>query len=868
VSTLIGVGGMGEVYRATDTALKRQVAIKVLPEAFVSDAERLARFQREAELLASLNHPNIAIVHGLEKSAGTTALVMELVDGTTLAERIAAGPVPIDEALPIAAQIADALESAHERGIVHRDLKPGNVKVRPDGTVKVLDFGLAKVMEPTAAPPVVSQSPTITTPAMTHTGVILGTAAYMSPEQARGRVVDARADIWAFGAVLFEMLTGRPAFKAESVTDTLAAIVKDEPNWAALPDGVAPGLVWILRWCLEKDLKQRLRDIHDVRLGLDSAYAPASTNPNLFIPTATKSRARLVSLGVIGGLVAGLAIGLAVSTLVARRDDPIPSITRFEVPFRPGQQGGQVAFSSDGETLLYSALGADGRTRLYRRPLDTLAATPISDTEGASDPFLSPDGRWLGFVVGRTLKRVSLSGGASETIAELSVDPDGASWDAESILVGGGSGGVLRVPLAGGEPTVIAAAAEGRQLRDPHVIPGARALLFTESRFSAGVRGADTPELQILELDSGRRRALLQGSAGRLVPTGHIVFERADSLWAVAFDTTRLEVLGSPVPVVQGVSRGVSRFAVTDAGSLAFVPGASMPTRKLVWVDRAGREEAIAAPPRGYTYPRVSPDGTRVAIDVRDESIDIWVWAFDRETLTRLTFDPAQDEYPVWTHDGARILFASFRDKSWGVFSQAADGSGAAQRVGTGLNEIDPLTLSPDSRTMIGRFEGDLVALPLSRSGEATALMQTRFSEPNADISPDGRWIAYQSDESGRAEIYVRPFPAVESGLWQVSTTGGTHPVWAKSGRELFYLASPGLMSIPIQPGASFAFGNPRVVVKNAAYTYWVSSVGRSYDVAPNGERFLMLKEEGQAAAAIHVVKNWGTELGRLLQAH
>jgi serine/threonine-protein kinase len=355
----------------------------------------------------------------------------------------------------------------------------------------------------------------------------------------------------------------------------------------------------------------------------------------------------------------------------------------------------------------------------------------------------------------------------------------------------------------------------------------------------------------------------LQGSAGRFVPSGHIVFERAGSLWAVAFDTTRLEMLGSPVPVVQTVSGGSSRFAVTDTGSLAYVPGASA-TRTLVWVDRAGREETIAAPPRGYTYPRVSPDGTRVAIDVRDESIDIWVWAFDGDTLTRLTFDPAQDEYPVWTHDGQRILFASFRDKSWGVFSQAADGSGTAERVGTGPAEIDPLSLSPDGRTLVGRAEGDLVAVPLSESADVSALMQTRFAELNADISPDGRWIAYQSDESGRSEVYVRPYPAMTSGLWQVSTSGGTHPVWAKNGRELFYLASPGLMSMPIQPGASFAFGNPRVVVKNAADTYWLSSVGRSYDVAPSGDRFLMLKEESQTTS-IHVVQNWQTELRRLL---
>jgi serine/threonine-protein kinase len=857
---------MGEIYRATDTNLKRAVAIKVLPSAVAADVDRLARFQREAEVLGSLNHPNIAIIHDLEKSGGVTALVMELVEGPTLADRIASAPIPVDETLRVAMQVAEALEAAHERGIIHRDLKPANVKVGPDGTVKVLDFGLAKATEPTTAFPPMSQSPTFTTPAMTQPGVFLGTAAYMAPEQARGYVVDKRADIWAFGAVLYEMLTGRPAFMRENVTDTLAAIVKEEPNWEALPSGVEPSLVWVLRRCLQKDPKQRLRDIGDIRLALNSSNEPLPVaSAAASGGTPLKTSRRRASMLLVGGIMAGLATGLAVSALLAGRGDEPDAISRFVVPFRPSQQGGQLAFSADGLTLVYQGLGADGRSRLYRRSMDTFDSTPIGDTENGSDPFFSHDGRWLGFVVGRTLKRVSVSGGPAETIAELPIYPRGASWDAESIVVGGGSEGLLRVPFVGGKPTLVAAAVEGRELLYPQVLPGGRAVLFTESRFSAGAPRADAPELQILELDTKRQRSLVQGSAGRFVSTGHIVFERGGTLWGVAFDPDGLDVRGSPVPLVQSLREGMNRFAVAEEGSLAYLPATSAAPRKLVWVDRAGREEAIAAPPRGYTYPRLSPDGTRVAIDVRDEGIDIWIWSLVRETLTRLTFDPAQDEYPVWAQDGQRIFFASFRENAWGVFVQSADGSGVAQRVGTDLAEIDPLSLSLDGRTLVARFRADVVTLRLGQSREVTPLLTTRFEEVNAEISPDSRWIAYQSNESGRHEVYVRPFPAVASGLWQISNGGGTQPLWARNGRELFYVTPSGLMSVPIQAGPSFAFGNTRLVLKGAADTYWLSTVGRSYDVSPDASRFLMVKEEMQSGAAIHVVRNWQTELNRLV---
>jgi serine/threonine-protein kinase len=598
-------------------------------------------------------------------------------------------------------------------------------------------------------------------------------------------------------------------------------------------------------------------------LALDGSLEIAMAAASSAVSSGTSWRRASALLA--GGLIAGFAIALAISAIQAGGPGEATSISRFEVPFRPGQAGGQVAFSPDGRTLVYQALGTDGQPRLYRRFMDKFEATPIENSENGSEPFFSADGRWLGFVAGRTLKRVSESGGPAQIIAELSVDSRGAAWDGESIVVGGGGAGLLRVPFGGGEPTVIAAAGEGREISYPQILPGGRAILFTESRFSAGARGADAPELQIVELHTGKRHTLFEGSAGRVIRTGQLVFVRTGTLWGVAFDQDRLAVRGTPVPVMEASQPVIGRFAVADEGSLAYVSSSFAISRRLVWVSRAGREEAVAAPPRGYTYPRLSPDSRRVAIDVRDEGIDIWVWDLVGETLTRLTFDPAQDEYPVWTPDGRQILFASFRDKAWGIFAQSADGTGIAQRVGTGSQELDPLALSPDGRTLVARVGADIVALLLGQSAEVIPLMATRFSELNADVSADGRWVAYQSNESGRDEIYVRPFPTVASGLWQISNGGGSQPVWARNGRELFYVAPSGLMSAPIQKSSSFAFGNPRLVLKDAADTYWLSTVGRSYDVSPDGERFLMLKQEMQAAATIQVARNWHTELNKLV---
>jgi serine/threonine-protein kinase len=710
-----------------------------------------------------LNHPNIAAAHGLEKSGGVTALVMELVEGVTLAERIASGPLPMNEALAIALQIADAFDAAHQRGIIHRDLKPANVKVRPDGTVKVLDFGLAKASGSAGGSQHVSQSPTITTPAMTHAGVILGTAAYMSPEQARGLAVDRRADMWAFGVVLYEMLTGRAAFAAANVTDTIAAIVKDDPNWEPLPGALPPRVTWVLRACLQKDQTRRLRDMGDARLMLEGSFdvVRAPERAGASVRTTWSRRAALVAVGVVAGLV--IAMGVVVFRGERARDG---TVSRFEIPFRPGAFGGQLAFSPDGRTLVYPAYGPDGQRRLYRRSMDQFESNLIENSENGTGAFFSADGRWMGFVVGRTLKRVLTTGGPAQTIAELSIFPRGASWDGEAIVVGGGSAGLMRIPLNGAKPTVIVAATDGHELLYPQVLSGGRTILFTQSKFSAGARGAEAPEMQIVELDTGERHALAEGSAGRVITSGQLIFLRDGAVWAAAFDSNRLAVRGSAVPVT--TQQDIGGFAVSDDGSLAYALSNFAVPRRMVWVSRTGREETIAAPPRGYTYPRLSPDGKRLAIDVRDEGIDIWVWNFAGETLTRLTFDPTQDEYPVWTRDSRQIYFASFRDKQWGVFAQSADGSGTIERVKTGSQEIDPLALSPDGRTLVARIGADVFTLALGQSAEPSPLLATRFDEINAEVSPDGRWLAYQSNESGRHEIYVRPLAAGARGLWQV----------------------------------------------------------------------------------------------------
>jgi hypothetical protein len=890
----LGAGGMGEVYRARDTRLDRDVAIKILPEAFAADAERVARFQREAKVLASLNHPHIAAIYGLEDAAGVKALVMELVEGPTLADRIAAGAIPLEEALPIARQIAEALEAAHEKGIIHRDLKPANIKVRADATVKVLDFGLAKAFEPSgSSSPNVTASPTISIYA-TKASVILGTAAYMAPEQARGRVVDTRADIWAFGCVLYEMVTGTRAFNSDDVTDTIVAVVSKEPDWQALP-AAASRLRPLLARCLRKHAKQRLQAIGDARIQIEELISTSEGVAATGAPVTAPSRR--VAPAATAALVAGVLMGALLMWALTRPAPPNRMLTsRFEIVPPPAQslamQGADrdIAISPDGQYIVYRADA--GLAQLVVRAIDRLEAHPLPEITNARLPFFSADSRWIAFFDGAGLKKVPITGGSAITILKKYIVPRGASWGDDNSIVfatNDTSSGLLRVPASGGAPTVLtrpdAANGEKNHWR-PSLLPGGRGVLFTITALNP----EEPAQVAVLDMKTGKRKTLIRGgSQAEYVHTGHLVYMAAGTLHAVRFDLGRLEVLGDPVPVVDDVwmssATGAVNYATSRPGTLVYVPasGARRP-RSLVWVDRKGQQTAMRTLPRMYAEPRLSPDGTRLALTIGDQERDVWIWDIVGERLTRLTFDPGIDERPVWTADGRRIVFASARAGPLSLFMQAADGTGAVERLTTGTEVSGPAPafVAPDGSGVVGsvitpKTNGDVVWFPLkgpaSRSTPGSGaslsgvepLVRTTAIEFNPDVSPDGRYIAYQSNESGRDEIYVKPFPRVNDGRWEVSTDGGTRPVWARNGRELFYVdLANTLTTVPVRTsGPTFAAGNPAKLFETASAGSLTSP--RDYDVAPDGQRFVMIKENAgdrnTRPAGMVVVQNWTEEL-------
>ena len=884
----LGAGGMGEVYRARDTKLDRAVAIKVLPESFAHDPERLARFEREAKTLAALNHPNIAIIHGFEEADGIKALVMELVEGPTLADRIARGPISIDEALPIAKQIAEALEAAHEQGIIHRDLKPANIKVRADGTVKVLDFGLAKAMEPTGAQSAsASMSPTLSLHA-TMAGVILGTAAYMAPEQAKGKHVDRRVDVWAFGAVLYEMLAGKRAFTGDDVSDTLVSVLRDEPDWAALPADVPASARQVLRVCLQKDPKKRVRDMSAIRLALDGAFDPpaqaAGATPAVAAPRRALWRQALpwaAGALIVGGLTAGAAVWM--------RPAPAARVARFviatpaDLPFQVGAASSGVAISPDGSRLIYRlSPGVQGPTTgiLYQRELGQLEATPIRGTEGAVGFFVSPDGNWIGFfnAVDNTLKRISVSGGPSQTICAVDGSLRGGSWGPDDTIVFAtvNSKGLRRVPAAGGEPQVLTKVDPAKGETDhwwPDVLPDGEGVVFT-----AWNGTAERSRIVALSLASGSISDVVRGgSQPRFSPTGHLVYGEGGTLRAVRFDAGSLEAVGDPAPIMEGVASattGAANYAIAADGSLVYVKGGfSTPVsqRTLVWVDRQGRQEAVNVPARAYTYARLSPDGTRVALDARDQQNDIWIWHLARETLQRLTTDPGLNRSPVWTPDGTRVAFTAAPEGGVeSIYWQKADGSGVPERLSVGSTIQGPSSFSPDGKRLV--FNApltppyDIGMLSLDSERREEMLLKTKFSESGGVVSPDGRWLAYESHESGQSEIYLAPFPNVNASKQQVSTRGGTRPLWSKDGRELFYYVTPDtIMALPVRLGADVVLGILQVVVKGPFAV--AVNTGRHYDVSPDGKRFLLLKDAEAAAGArpappeIHLVQHWAEEL-------
>ena len=897
VTAQIGVGGMGEVYRATDTNLKRSVAIKVLPGSVASDAERLARFQREAEVLASLNHPNIAAIYGLERSAGMTALVLELVEGPTLADRIARGAIPVDEAVSIAKQIAEALEAAHERGIIHRDLKPANIKAHDDGTVKVLDFGLAKALapEPRSGTAIhLSQSPTITSPAaMTGAAMLLGTAAYMSPEQAKGRPADKRSDVWSFGCVLYEMLTGRRAFDGEDVTETIAAVVRDQPNWTLLPPDLPEQVRLLLKKCLEKERRARVSDIAVARFLLaESIPSTAASTASLW------SRRRLLAIAAVTALGVAMAAGGGWVVGARFKSQPAPSPGRFvlappqEVPLFLQGFDRDIVISPDGSNIVYrSTTGSAGGSVFAVRGINDLTPRVLGGT-GGRDPFMSPDGRWLGYFASGELRKMSMTGGPPITIATLARPLRGVHWGVDDRIVFGvvdPTKGLQSIPASGGEPRALTTPArEKGELGHyyPFTMPDGKAVLFTIGS------SPTTNDIAALDLETGRYKTLLRGgSAAVFVEPGYLVYARGATLQAVRFDPRRLEVSGESVPIIDQVmntSVGNANFSVSRNGTLVYVAGGgalvqNVFPRSLVWVDRRGIETPIKAPTRPYGVARLSPDGTRVAVDIRSPESDIWVWDLAHETLTPLNLHPAVDLAPVWTHDSRRIIWSSSRGGgNPNLYVQSADGTGPVERLTTNDFAQFATAVTPDGSRVIlfspnaASGIGSLAAVDMfmaridSRGQPLVPLLQSPTQKLAAEVSPDGRWIAYQSDESGRHEVFVRPFPNVEAGRWQISTDGGTRPAWSRKGDELFYLdGNDQLTAVRFQAGGTtFIPGKPAKVL-NGKYVAGSTTRGyglRSYDVSPDGQRFLMLKETAGASTSaplptMTVVINWIEEV-------
>ena len=870
---------MGEVCRATDTKLNRDVALKILPEQFASDSQRMGRFQREAEVLASLDHPNIGQIYGIEDAGQTKALVLQLIEGPTLADKISQGPIPVGETLKIALQIAEGLEAAHEKGVIHRDLKPANIKITPEGQVKILDFGLAKALEDEAPPDSsLSQSPTLTA-AATQAGVILGTAAYMSPEQAKGKAVDKRADIFAFGAVLYECLTGKRAFEGEDISDTLASILAREPSWEALPSRTPESIRRLLRRCLQKDLKQRFRDIGDGRIEIEEVLAaPTTEGPvvNTVVPARLSWRQ---AIPLVGALVAGAIIASIAVWNLKPLPPPTPRlITRLTLTLPPNTQltlldHPAVALSPEGNHLVHVA-DTGGSQQLYLRNMDSLETRPIPGTVDARAPFFSPNGQWVGFFAEGKLKKVSISDGRALNLCEVS-SPGSASWGANDIIVfaTGNLEGLWQVSAAGGTPQVLTTpdSTKGETgHKNPWFLPGSKALLF--SVLAASESYTDR-QLVVLQLETGERRDLTLergGSNPRYVPTGHLVYALEGTLMAVPFNLANLKVAGTPVPIVEGVMQSTAgssnaQFSFSSQGSLVYVSGGmGEGERTLMWVDRKGAAQPLTETSRAFESPRLSPDGQRVAVTIREGNTDVWVYDLRRSTLTRFTTEESEEEPPTWTPDGNRLTFAASRPgEPPTVFLKAADGSGDEDVLLTSEYHTHLGSWSPDGQTLVWSGSGDLWFLELE-GGKPRPFLQTRFAETSPRFSPDGKWLAYNSDKSGRQEVYLQPFPGPGS-VWQISSQGGEEPVWALNGgqMELFYRNGDRMMVVDITTEASLSVGTPRLLFEGR---YWSTSWSlTNYDVSPDGQRFLMVKEDSRPVTQMNVVQNWFEELRRLV---
>ena len=898
VTGSLGAGGMGEVYRATDTHLGRHVAIKVLPEAFAHDGDRLARFEREARTLAALNHPNIAAIYGLETSQSVHALVMELVEGDTLADLIARGPMPVGEALNVAGQIAEALQAAHEQGIVHRDLKPANVKVRDDGTAKVLDFGLAKAVDPSGSMPDVTLSPTVTSVGMTRAGVILGTAAYMSPEQARGRPADRRADIWAFGCVLFEMLTGQRAFAGDDVAEIFAAIIKTAPRLDLLPADVPAVVRDVLHRCLEKNPKERFQDIGDVRYELARVGAAAQRHgEDLSSASNAIAIPRQHTWRWAAAAIIMLIAGAGAALLWTQRPRGSLDITRLTVtpsignPLRIVGTDPSVAITADGRYVIYDS-GRDNATGgITVRPLDKLDGARLSGLPPNVDsPFVSPDSLWIGYDdAGATLARVPVQGGPPQTITRIDGALRGASWGADNTIVFATAArgtGLFRVDAAGGTAESITRPADGEgDHLWPEILPGGRAVLFSivpDAGANTGatvgvssIAGAESASVTnaivaVLDLESRTYKPLFRGGSNpRYVPTGHIVYGESGRLRAVAFDKDRLEVRGPPQLVVEGVAtgaNGVAHFGVANNGSLVYIATATGVVRsRVVWVARDGRvgDAVSAAPLQRPIDVRLSPDEQRLALSV---SGDVWVYDLAGRPPIRLT--TAGGEAPVWTRDGQQIVYRRQGGRRT-IFRVPADGSGRDPDVASPEGNFVPAAVASDNHLIALHVDGPqrhIVRWPLAHPDTPERVVHSPGYEGafGAALSPDGRWFAYTSNRDGGHEIWVQPYPGPGTPR-RVSPAGGVEPVWARNGRELYYKERSRMMVVPVTLSGDFSFSAPRVLFDTGLEA---QEVQRSYDVAGDG-RFVTVQRVGDEPdpepPRIVVVQNWQEELKRLV---
>jgi len=892
----LGAGGMGEVYRARDTKLDRDVALKFLPPAFASDADRIARFEREAKVLASLNHPHIAALYGTDESGGQHFLVMELVEGETLDARVKPrGPsdslapatgargfsraIPIDEALAIARQIAEALEAAHEKGIVHRDLKPANIKITPNDTVKVLDFGLAKAMGSSeishdSGAAGLTHSPTLTFAGATQAGMILGTAPYMSPEQAKGRPADKRSDVWAFGCVLYEMLTGRRAFEGDDVSDVLASVIKGDPEWTALPSNVPHAVNALVRGCLKKDRKERIGDLSTALFLLNQRDAAA---PAASVPVAAAWSGWRSWLLVATGIAVG---GAAVAALSWRQQaSGPPAVTRFAIALPPGQQLTRVrqavAISPNGRQIVYAADGL-----LYLRSLSEIEPRAIPGPEAAIGPVFSPDGQSVAFwnSVESAIKRVPISGGTPITICSASPTPSGISWGDEGILFALAGTGIMRIPENGGKPEVVVRVDASEALaHGPQQLPGGF-LLFTLARQSGTGRGFPWDQAQIVvqSLKTGERKTIIEGSDGRYLETGHLLYAISGIVFAVPFDVKKLAVTGSAVPIIEGISRatsvsgGAAQLALSKSGAMVYLPGpASAGREDVILFDRKGATEGLNLPSGAYAFPRVSPDGKRLALETRDgKEANVSIYELSgTSSVRRLTFG-GNNRFPIWSGDGRHVAFQSDRDGDRALFWQPPDG-GTAER----LTKPEPRashvaeSWSPDGDTILySEAKGSEISLWAfsirDRKSARFGDVKSFAMPPDAVFSPDGRWVAYQVGEpnQGEATTFVEPFPPTGT-KYQIARGG--RAAWSRDGKNLFYVPAPGqFMAVTVTTQPTFTFSNPMAVPRGFGVADPVSP--RPYDVMPDG-RLLGVGADFRSGPAgpgqLQVVLNWLEEL-------